>query len=319
MTSSTQELGRVQLTSTYGSAFWCPDLLTMPRPPLCTNPFITEHLQIQPISGASQPGGTVIFEIPYSTDLIRSLTLAVQVNQGVVGGAGTSTFAELVDYFGLALLQELRINFGTERLQTVRREEIYGKQNQLMIDEDRNKRRAMFGGNLLPAARRARLTAGRQWFYISLDYLLGLHLGAPPPLAIHQRMLGERIRIEIDLAPANTLCISDGTWTFAGTGAAVANNPTESAWFNQLYLLAEGEHLTKSARMSLEKVYQVRKELECDYYVGCDNYDKANGTWRFQRKISRRCSRTFRLFQFLSLPAPGRDQKLKQHNQFQNN
>lgn len=257
MSSGSQEMARVIPASGVGNAFVNKSLLTMPRPPLVTNAFVTDHMQIAPDQdGSARPGSTAVFQIPLQTDCVRALTLAIELNEVTLG---TATAVTHHDYFALACLRELRLIFGTQRLITVRRDEIYAKMNHYMQDEDRNKRRELMGGGLTPLQRQQRALASRQWFYLPLDYLLGLHLGAPPSLAIHQRMLGEKLRVEVDFEPAANLVTTDGTYTYTGTGAALANTPVESAWFNNVYLYAEGEHYLTDARLMLQKLYSQQR------------------------------------------------------------
>jgi hypothetical protein len=263
---STVQVGRAALTSPYGTAYIDPNASPYtPAQAMVCAPYLNEYLEVQPQTGQFQPGGRPVFEFPTEVDLVQRLALHVEVDR-MDPTAGTATFARLVDFFGLALIDEIRLRFGTERLITIRREEIFVKIHKMFDDEDRNKARSLLGGALTPAERSNRGSSGSQIFNIPLYVLLGLHFGADPSQSIATRAMGERFRLELDCAAASTLAESDGTWGFANSGDPPAQPPAASEWFRAASMLVEGIHVTKQERQKMEMIYQKpRRYLFRDY------------------------------------------------------
>lgn len=190
MSSATVQVLRSVTTSGIGAKYHHKQpqaSLYVPRDPLVTTPHLSEHITIAPVSGVLQPGGSPVFELPYEVDLVQKINLVVRLDRVVLNG--TATFARPVDFYGLAIIDEILFRFGTERLQIVRPLEIMDKIHWLFDDEDRNLAREMLRGGLTPLQRTNQIAAGPQLYIIPLYTLLGVHLGGDPSQMLGVRMM----------------------------------------------------------------------------------------------------------------------------------
>lgn len=258
MSSATNQVARTQ-GSSWANTLWAQGpTVYKPQPPLVTSPFLTEHSLVQPISGSAIPGGTAVWELPYDVDLIKSISLDTVVDRRAAALGGGTTHARLIDWFGLLQIEELTVQFGTDRLQRVRPMEMFIKAHSFFIDDDKKMLQQLASGGLGATEREARLLARQQRFTMPLICLLGAHLRSDPGQALGVRMLAERIRITIQFAQAKNLCEIDAGagFSFDTAGGAAANPPAASAWFLSCGLLVEGKHLFDSERVVLEKIYK---------------------------------------------------------------
>lgn len=268
MSSATVQVLRSVTTSGIGAKYHhkSPQAsIYVPRDPLVTTPHLSEHLNIAPVSGLLIPGGTPVFELPYEVDLVQKINLIIRLDRVVLNG--TATFARPVDFYGLAVIDELLFRFGTERLQVVRALEIMAKIHWLFEDEERNQAREMLRGGLTPLQRTNQSTAGPTLYIIPLYTLLGVHLGGDPSQTLGVRMMAERFRLECRMSAVNTLMESDGTYSFQT--AAVVGQPPPAAghWLapdSSMYV--EGKHIIDSERRMMEEIYRApRRYFFRDY------------------------------------------------------
>lgn len=257
MSSATVQVLRSALTSGIGSKYWNLNAsVYTPRDPLVTAPHLTEHLQVSPVSGALQPGGLAVFELPYEVDIIQRLNLQIRRDTAVLNG--TATFVRAVDFYGIAMIEELLFRFGTERLQLVRPLELFIKLHRMFSDEDRSKGKEMVRGAIPANFRAAAAIAAPEVVILPLWTLLGVHLGGDPSQMLGVRMMAERFRLECRFAAANVLMESDGTYSFAAAGNVGQPPPAADAWLlADSFMYAEGKHLVDTERRSLEQIHRM--------------------------------------------------------------
>lgn len=171
-------------------------------------------------------------------DLISKLNLRVRLSALTPSG----TFYRWANFVGLNIVDELRVRFGTEKLQTIRRDEIFSKMHSYYADEEKANLQRLVGG--LTEGERDDKAANDQEIMVPFLTLMGLHLFGDPSQSLFVRGLGEKVRIEIDLAAFDTLVESDVT------NPTVPANP-----FVELSLYCEGQHVYDAERRQLEKIY----------------------------------------------------------------
>lgn len=261
MSSGTVQILRTVPTSPMNSYVNQAASPFVPREAVTSAMHLTEHLEIQQVTGLAQPGGTCTYELPYEVDAVKSLSLVVRAASANLnsGTAGAAAFA-LCDYFGLALIDEILIKFGTERIQIVRPLELFHKLHFNMDNDKRHTIRNMVGGGLTLAQRNARIVSGEQQFVIPLLTLMGLHLGSDLSQTLFVRAMTERWRITIKYSPVDTLYDANGTFAVPA-GAVAAAIPTASSVFTECYLLAEGVHVADSERKLQEEIYMKPRRM----------------------------------------------------------
>lgn len=114
-------------------------------------------------------------------------------------------------------------------------------------DEERANLQRLCGG--LTQAERDDKALNPQEIIVPLLTLLGLHLFGDPSQSLFVRGLGEKVRVEVDLAPANTLVESDGAATVA---------------FDEVTLFCEGHHIYDAERRQLEQIYAAPRTYTFD-------------------------------------------------------
>jgi hypothetical protein len=258
MASATNQIARTQGVS-WASGLWTDGATAhLPQEPVVTSPFLTEHITVQPLSGSAQPGGTATFELPYDVDIIKGLNLQIVVDKRDALPGGT-TNARLVDWFGLNVIDQIQIQFGTERLRTVRPNEMFEKVHFHYQDETRKNLQTLYSGAVSAASREQRLEVAPQRFVIPLISFLGVHCLGDPGQSLFVRGLAERIRLAITFAAANQLCEVEPAAApgFTFTTAGVQGNPPPAAgWFLECSLYCEGRHIFDAERMDMENLYR---------------------------------------------------------------
>ncbi len=263
MSSATNQVARTQGSSWANDLWAVGPTVYKPQPPLVTSPFLTEHSLVQPISGQAIPGGTAVWELPYDVDLIKSIALDIVVDRRAAALGGGTTNARLIDWFGLFVVEEISVQFGTDRLQRIRPMEMFIKSHFFgMNDDDKKMMQQLCSGGLGSTEREARLLARQQRFTLPLNCLMGNHLRSDPGQALGVRMLAERVRISIQFAQAKNLCEIDAGagFSFDTAGGAAAAPPAAAGWFLSCGLLCEGKHLFDSERVVLEKIYKAPRK-----------------------------------------------------------
>lgn len=262
MSSATVQVGRTVPTSPMNSYVNQSASPFVPREAITSAMHLTEHLEIQQVTGLPQPGGTCTYELPYEVDAVKSLSLVLRAASGAIPapGGGAATSARLVDYFGLAAIEEISVKFGTERIQIVRPLELFQKLHFNLDNDKRHTIRNMVGGGLTAAQRFTRMISGEQQFVVPLLTLMGLHLGADLSQTLFVRAMTERWRITIKFSPVNSLYEADGTFMVPAGGAQLAI-PVASTVFTECYLLAEGVHVADSERKVQEQIYMSPRRM----------------------------------------------------------
>ena len=92
--------------------------------PQVARPHVTEHVQVDPTTGSHIPGGRPVTEVPLSFPILKSVAIRLRLANLALGSA---TFARYPDLIGLACWESITVRFGTERIQTIRPEEIFNK------------------------------------------------------------------------------------------------------------------------------------------------------------------------------------------------
>lgn len=211
------------------------------------------------LSGTFQPGGKITFELPLEVDLCTKINLRVRLAPITFTPSANLLYARYVDFVGLNMIDEVRLRFGTEKLQTVSRDEIFCKMMSYYADEEKYNLMKLVGGGMTPAQRDDAATSDQE-IIIPLLTLLGVHLYGDPSQNLFLRGLGEKVRVEVDLAPFNTLYeISRPTATLEAITA-----PAATAVFTEQSLYVEGQHLYETERQALEQIYAQKRSYTFD-------------------------------------------------------
>jgi hypothetical protein len=252
MPGGSQALIRSQASSPIGGAYVkTPASPFVPLDVVISRPHLIEDIEVAPLSGNPQPGGKLQFELPLEVDLITKVNLRVRLAPLDAVGPPAATFYRWSNFVGLNIIEEVRCRFGTEKLQTVRRDEIFAKMHSYYADEEKANLQRLVGG--LTEAERDDRAVNEQEIMVPLLTLLGLHLFGDPSQSLFVRGLGEKVRFEIDLAAFNTLVESDIT------NAVVPTSP-----FAELTLHCEGQHIYDAERRQLEKIYAAPRTYTFD-------------------------------------------------------
>jgi hypothetical protein len=170
--------------------------------------------------------------------------------------APDGSFARYVDYIGLGMWDNLVVLYGTERLQTVRRDENFCKIHLMKTDEERDQALSMLAGGLTPAERSVRAANPRQHVYCPYYTLLGLHIGADPSQNVFVRGIGERIKLQLEMTPLNQWVEADTTFGSVNTGVAGAGASTLTGdVVRSANLYCEYQHLYDFQRARLAQEY----------------------------------------------------------------
>ena len=127
------------------------------------------------LSGTFQPGGKITFELPLEVDLCTKINLRVRLAPITFTPSANLLYARYVDFVGLNMIDEVRLRFGTEKLQTVSRDEIFCKMMSYYADEEKYNLMKLVGGGMTPAQRDDAATSDQE-IIIPLLTLLGVHL-----------------------------------------------------------------------------------------------------------------------------------------------
>lgn len=252
MPGSSQALIRSVASSPIGGAYVANASSSpfMPLDVVTCRPHLIEDIDIPPISGTAQPGGSLAFDLSLEVDLITKLNLRVRLS--ALDPSGT-TFYRWANFVGLNMISEVRLRFGTEKLQTVHRDEIFAKIHSYYPDEEKANLQRLCGG--LTEGERDDRAANEQEIVVPLLTLLGVHLFGDPSQALFVRGLGEKIRLEVDLASFDTLVESD-----------ITSPTTPATPFTYLSLFAEGQHIYEAERRMLEKIYAAPRTYTFDEF-----------------------------------------------------
>lgn len=226
-----------------------------PLDPVVTSAHLVEHLELKPLTGAIAPGVTAEFEMSLEADILKKLTLEVFV-PAIVNNAATQS--AYVNWFGLAIWEEIEFKFATERLQTLRPEELFIHIHKKMDDEERLMAQKLLGFDTL--ANRVAAAARPQVFHIPLYTLLGLSIGSDASQSLFVRGLGERLKLKIKFRPFDKWIEANGTITSPTTDTVVLADSN---------LLAEYEHVYDDERAQLEEIYSMPRRYvfsEQQYY-----------------------------------------------------
>lgn len=120
--STTQAIIRTQATDIAGAQYLnTPNSLLMPVAPVLNKAFVREYLDYTPDNGvnAAQPGVTVTFTQRRDYDVLDGWMLRFTAT-GLTAPAGAITFNRWVDFLGFAAQEEVVVQSGTQRLQTMR-------------------------------------------------------------------------------------------------------------------------------------------------------------------------------------------------------
>lgn len=258
----------------------------MPRSPQVAAPFVVEHVNFQPKTGALQPGGQrITYEIDWDGDVAKNISFVMRLDKLPLAhlAGGTASFIRYVDFVGLSCWSEIEVRFGTERVQTIRPEEIYCKIMSEYPDDKKDQFARLLGGGLTPAERSARAqNNANQYIEIPLMTMLGLHYESDPSQALFIRGLGQKLQISITLNPATMWIETDATTTY-GTGelgALIAIGALGTTFVRSSSLNVEMYHVMDAERIQLEKIARgSRRMLISDYqYAGPGRYQHAAAT-----------------------------------------
>lgn len=172
----------------------------IPFPVSITAAHLYEALDQIPSSGTVQPGGAPRFDLSLESDCHVKESLEMRLSALTL--AGGATFARYIDGIGLWFFSELEARFGTERIQTIRPEELFVKLEQWYDDELRTKLRRLMLLGLTPAdrERRARTTQDVICPFLTL---LGLSFGSDPSQNLFVRGLGEKLQLRLTMRAMN--------------------------------------------------------------------------------------------------------------------
>lgn len=262
MSAASQALSRTIVVSPIGGRYVdTTDSPFNPLDPLISAPHLVDHLEVTPTTGAIQPNGNPVFELPLQADLVTKITLRMSVDSLAANGG---TFARYVDFVGLQCWQQLQVLYGTERLQTVRPDETYAKIHLMFDDEERDQAQQMLKGGLTPAQRQDAATNNpNQRVFCPFYTLLGLHIGGDPSQNIFVRGIGERIKLQLQMTGLNQWVEADGTFDSGNTGVVAAGAATVTGdVVRAADLYCEYQNIYDFQRMSLEMVYSQFRRYE---------------------------------------------------------
>lgn len=234
----------------------------VPREPLRSALFGVEHLEIQQLTGTAQPGGTVTYELPYEVDGVKAINQVFRLVAGSAGTAIGSTWG-YSDYVGLALIDEITMRFGTERIQTIRPLELFFKMHSYLDNDLRNCLRNLVGGGLTLTQRFQRITSGEQQIVVPLLTLMGLHARGDLSQTLMVRAMTERWRMTVKFSPVNTVIdnTTAGTISIPPAATAAAVPLASTALFSECYLYVEGIHIADDERKLQEKIYMQPRRM----------------------------------------------------------
>lgn len=152
LTVSTKDIAAIDASSIWINRMWKK-----------STPFVIDTTTLQPVTSQSF-GSEMVFDIPKQCHAIKNIVLHVTVPASTVVPAGT---AMLVDHFGYALIEYMRMMFGANLCYEVMSHDMYFKLRKNYGIEKRDAINEMVGGDLSAAQRTADLANGRE-YYISM-------------------------------------------------------------------------------------------------------------------------------------------------------
>lgn len=230
----------------------------VPSEAICSAPHGVQHLEVPPLSdGSMAPGKTAVFELPTELDLITKIGLRFALGSMTAGGA----VCHWTQGIGYACIEEIVMQFGTERLQTIRGgDELFCKVLNMYEDEDRNNQMALAGFDTVPNLV-TKAQHGHNVINFNLLTLLHFGLGGDPGHAFPIRMLGEKVKISIKFRPASQWATSfnaGGVTVTGSSGSSAITTTTINApnIFNTTSinpgLYIEGQHIFEDERQMHE-------------------------------------------------------------------
>jgi len=237
----------------------------LPGDILTCAPHGVEHIEVLPSNGVPvNPGATCMFEFPLEVDLVTKATLRFRLEkivQTLIPPAVAivdEAKAHYTNGIGFACIEELWLQFGTEKLQTIRSgDEFFCKMQTQFMEEDKENIKAMAGFNTVGGLVKAALKP--QTIYVPLLTLLHLSFGGDVSQPIPTRMLGEKVKLYIKFRPANQW-ISCGSLTTASVtvnGVAITSSTQQANLMdaNSLFqggMYFEGQHIFEDERQAHE-------------------------------------------------------------------
>lgn len=269
MSGMTQAMVRSIGTSPIGAKFVNTEVSPfLPLDALVTAPHGVEHIEVLPLTGSHQPNQQMVAEFTLDADILTKVNIRLylrgvgSIAQNPPGAAfftaGAATFIRYVDLIGLSCWDTIRIQFGTERLQTLRSEEIFAKIMTMVDDELRNSLLACLGQGT-PVQRTGRATNDHtQMIMIPLLTLLQLSIGGDPSGNLGIRMLGERVKITVTYRSSDRWLEGDGTYaTSNAPAAAIATTALATQLVDSASVYCEYQHLYDDEREKLEAIYKM--------------------------------------------------------------
>jgi len=246
MAGSAQAAIRTGMASIMGQQYHNTSLsLFGPRNPSLAQGFIRQSLNVTDSSGqAFAPGSRPNFQPTRDVDYVTDASL-VFVAGGIPAASwnGGATFTRWIDFIGVQAWEEIVIQSGTQRLQTIFPEEIM---IYILFWLDPVARRNSFQdmGQGTPAQRTASSLADKQ-IVCELYTLLGLRMHGDPGQGFFIRGLNDYLQVKVRMRPLDQVIESDGT---APTAPATGFYP-----LGQLAL--NGYHINNNERDFLIKAY----------------------------------------------------------------
>jgi len=213
-------------------------------------PHGVEHIEVSPTTGSVAPNATAMFELPLEVDLVTRLTLRFRL------AAIPNVNAWYTNGIGFACIEELWCQFGTERLQTIRADELFCKMETMFIEDDKQNLREMTGfdtqANLINRARRP------QTIYCPLLTLLHMSFGSDVSQPLPTRMLGEKIKLYVKFRPAyQWVSSTGGAVVINGTSITSTTLTSDVMDANSVFqpgLYVEGQHIFEDERQAHEAI-----------------------------------------------------------------
>ena len=245
-----------------------------PRPPQVSAPCVCEHVDFQASTGSVSPNNKGVFEIALDGDVLKNLGLTLRLDYLPIAGlsGGTASLIRYVDLVGLACWSEITLKYGTERIQTIKPEEIYCKLMSMYSDEKKAQLYRLLGGGTAAQRSERAQNDPNQFVHIPFLTLLGNHLEGDPSQALFVRGLGERLKVEIQFTPAYQWVESDATTSYKigadttttyATGASAAST---AAFVKSYALSCEFYHVYPEERAQLAAIAKgSRRMLIQDY------------------------------------------------------
>ena len=216
------------------------------------SPHAVQPLQLQPSSGAIQPGNTAVFKIRRQGDHITRIKLCATARSlsalNTSGKITGSTYIRYPDYAAQVFVKEVRIRYNSTRLQVIRPTELLLHMEHYMNDEEKEAAKFFALGGMTDFQRGQAAMADQNWqlpLYTSFVHY-------DPSNAIFVDGLANEMEVEFDFETRANFIQTDGTVTLSGIDADSATSP---AWFSNGYLQVEYLHVTERRRQQMVALY----------------------------------------------------------------